>query len=530
MNKNNDNIRSLNSPSGVGAILLACLLALFSSCSDEWLETRPRDMITSDDFWQTEAHLQMAIAGCYMAIADDYHYNWESWQPYEGVVGKIIQWGEIRADNIIPASSAMDEEKKIATCNIIASNKVCDWAQLYGVINNCNTLLDNAHFVLENDETTTEGEVNTYIAEALAIRSLMYFYLVRNFKEVPLVLQSSKTNTQEYEVAKSPENEILVQITGDLEKAYAMARVSYDNLKEPYDKGRFTRTSIMALLADVYLWAERYDDCIQACNTVLSDRKAGLVIPRNGSEWLAIFQRANSGESLFEIQYGNTMSGKVNNMLFQCYGSNAKSAHFTVPNSTSWNLDQLFLMANSTTTIDPYDIRWQYSYRSSVNKFPYSETASANWIIYRLAEVYFMKAEALLQSDYEANRQDALHIVNQIYMRAHPALLPADTVYTLLQYDTKQKLNDLILKEKQKEFLFEGKRWYDLLRTSRREKDNPMRVFNEFIGRNIDVSYAELAMEKYKNEWARYLPVPLHDLEINKLLVQNPFYETIVDR
>jgi hypothetical protein len=36
-------------------------------------------------------------------------------------------------------------------------------------------------------------------------------------------------------------------------------------------------------------------------------------------------------------------------------------------------------------------------------------------------------------------------------------------------------------------------------------------------------------MAKYKNEWARYLPVPLHDLETNKLLVQNPFYVTTID-
>jgi hypothetical protein len=100
----------------------------------------------------------------------------------------------------------------------------------------------------------------------------------------------------------------------------------------------------------------------------------------------------------------------------------------------------------------------------------------------------------------------------------------------LTLYDTKQKLTDLILTEKQKEFLFEGKRWYDLLRTSRHETDDPMRVFNKFVKPNIDFTYSELAMEKYKNEWARYLPVPLKDMETNKLLVQNPFYVTSIDK
>jgi hypothetical protein len=515
-------------------VYASVVLALFSSCSDDWLETRPRDLITDEDFWKTREQLQSAIAGCYMSIMDDHHINGNSWEPYEGVVGKMIQWGEIRGDNVVPAGSAMDEEKKIATCNIIASNGICNWAGFYSVINNCNMLLDNADRVLNFDETISQSEVNTYKAEALTIRALMYFYLVRNFREVPLVLVSSKTNTQEYDIAKSSERVLLDKIIEDLELARSQALVSYDNLTQPYNKGRFTRTSISAVLADVYLWDKQYGKCVDACNEVLKDRNVRLVIPRTsgGYEWTNIFQRGNSNESLFELQYGNSQEGKPNNMLYQCYGSSAKSAHFIAPIGTSWSLQSLFLKENSKTDYDQDDIRYRNSYMSPsgmVNKFPYPETSSANWVIYRLAEVYFMKAEALVQLDYESNKGAAIHLVNQIYLRAHPQALETDTVYTLTGYNSKQELADLILKEKQKEFLFEGKRWYDLLRTSRRDAD-PMRVFVNLIERNLDPTYSELAMAKYKNEWARYFPVPLHDLETNKLLVQNPFYITTIDK
>ncbi|GHT77105.1 membrane protein [Bacteroidia bacterium] len=515
-------------------VYMGVFLALFSSCSDEWLETRPRDLITYEDFWKTREQLQSAVAGCYMSILNDNHINWEDWRPYEGVVGKMIQWGEIRGDNVIPAGSALDEEKKIATCNIIASNGVCNWAGFYSVINNCNMLLDNADRVLEFDETISQSEVNTYKAEALAIRALMYFYLVRNFKEVPLVTVSSKTNTQEYDIAKSSERVLLDKIIADLELARSQALVSYDNLTQPYNKGRFTRTSINALLADVYLWDEQYDQCIKACDEVLKDRNVRLIIPRsnNGYEWTSIFTRGNSNESIFELQYGNSQAGKPNTMLYQCYGSSAKSAHFVAPLGTSWSLNSLFLKENSKTDFDLNDIRYingnSYLTSGTIYKFPQMETASANWIIYRLAEIYFMKAEALVQLDYEAHKGNAIHLVNQIWLRAHPLALETDTVYTSLGYNSKQELADLILKEKQKEFLFEGKRWYDLLRTSRREAD-PMRVFNLFIERNLDPTYGELIMAKYKNEWARYFPVPLHDMETNKLLVQNPFYITTID-
>jgi hypothetical protein len=140
-----------------------------------------------------------------------------------------------------------------------------------------------------------------------------------------------------------------------------------------------------------------------------------------------------------------------------------------------------------------------------------------------------MKAEALNALNFEANKAEAIHLVNTVYMRAHPALLPSDTIYAATNFNSQTEVTNLILNEKQKEFLFEGKRWYDLLRTSRREKESPNRVFTEFISRNISYEYREPAISKYTNEWARYLPVPYDDLKTNKLLKQNPFYVTSLD-
>lgn len=51
-------------------------------------------------------------------------------------------------------------------------------------------------------------------------------------------------------------------------------------------------------------------------------------------------------------------------------------------------------------------------------KFQESESSGANWIVYRLPEIYLMKAEALVQLDFETNKQQALQLVNTVYMRA----------------------------------------------------------------------------------------------------------------
>ena len=76
--------------------------------------------------------------------------------------------------------------------------------------------------------------------------------------------------------------------------------------------------------------------------------------------------------------------------------------------------------------------------------------------------------------------------------------------------------------ERQRELLFEGKRWFDLVRKARREGNN---------GAMLD-----LATRKYtnpgavKSKWIKpdmlYLPIHEDELKVNTLLIQNPEYET----
>ncbi len=518
----------------VNIIITCVFLSIFSSCSDEWLETIPRDLITEDDFWKSRQQLEEAVAGCYYALLLDEKIGNDD-NKYNGIVKQMIIWGELRADNITPGGSAIDEEQKIAECNIIASNPFCNWKFFYTAINNCNIVIANADLVKETDKTITDSEIKAYKAEVLALRSLLYFYLVRTYKEVPLILDQSKTSEQNYYVRKSGESEILNQIILDLNTAYKDALSYYDKKRE-YNKGRFTKTSIAALLADVYLWMERYQDCIDACDIVMKDKN--IVFLGNSTSWGNIFKSGNSNESIFEIQFGNSERGKLNTGLLQSYYSNMKgSAHFTAPmDARDWDITTVFEAEGHPVSTDE---RLYYTFsitdRPSLNnplpilKYPSSQTLSANWILYRLSEIYLMKAEALVQNNFEQNAEEALSLINRTYMRAHD-LYPALDSLRSANYNTKDKMTDLILREKQRELMFEGKRWYDLLRTSRREKENPMRVFKEFVLRNVPSNYRAFAEGKFKNEWSHYLPIPLSDIETNPMLEQNPFYDTGIKR
>ena len=77
--------------------------------------------------------------------------------------------------------------------------------------------------VFEKDKTFTKEYLDAVDAEALFIRSLSYFYLVRLWKDVPLVLEPSISDTTNLYLPKSPEKVVINQIIEDLLKAKDMA-------------------------------------------------------------------------------------------------------------------------------------------------------------------------------------------------------------------------------------------------------------------------------------------------------------------
>lgn len=80
-------------------------------------------------------------------------------------------------------------------------------------------------------------------------------------------------------------------------------------------------------------------------------------------------------------------------------------------------------------------------------------------------------------------------------------------------------MEKLVLRERQRELLFEGKRWFDLARLARRE--NSVLSVNQYITEKMDES-ASIGLASMD---ALYMPIAKGELEANKNLKQNPFYE-----
>lgn len=146
---------------------------------------------------------------------------------------------------LTPSIGISFEEQDILNTNILSSNSLTNWRSFYRTINYCNTVIAFAPEVLQNDNTFTRAALDAYVAEAKTLRALMYFYLARSFRDVPLKLAPTSSDEQLEQLPKNTGEEVLNQIVKDLNEAEPFAPVSYSG--QASNKGRITRYTVNAL-------------------------------------------------------------------------------------------------------------------------------------------------------------------------------------------------------------------------------------------------------------------------------------------
>jgi len=387
--------------------------------------------------------------------------------------------------------------------------------------------------VLDRDQTFTENESKAFEAEALYLRSLCYFYLVRIFKDVPLVLEASENDAQNFYPPVTSEEEVFLQIIDDLNIAVVNLPTSY--AKTEYSKGRATKSAAYALLADVYLYFEKYQACIDACDEVINSGLYGLI---DGEDWFMNFFPGNSNESIFEIQFDKDLN--QTNMLYRMM---APAIGGSYPDGNDeFRVSPFFVIdfeenpsdrrAGNRTyyafsgggwyVFDKTYILWKYvgteatSVVSGGGAAGYrmgNKESDANWIVYRYPDVLLMKAEALVQMSEFAQ---AANLINMVKTRA--LLEPISGI------TNKNTLEDIILEERAREFCGEGKRWFDLIRMARRNNRERISRFIEILADNKSYEKAEIIRGKYLNPFSWYLPIHQDEIDQNNNLVQNPYY------
>lgn len=486
---------------------LLMIVTSAGSCK-KYLDLKPEDGIIRQNFWKTKEQVQAAVNGCYASLLG----------PGTPIPEYLFMWGELRADMLAPSTGVTSQELDVMNVNILETNAITNWRAIYATINYCNTVIDFAPEVLKNDQTFTQQQLDASLAEAKTLRALMYFYLVRSFRDVPLVLKSTSSDDQLVQLAKSPGADVLQQIVKDLNEAETSAPLTYNN--PAFDKGRITRYTVNALQADVYLWMEKYQEAITACDKIINSGKFGLIA--GNSSWFSIlFANGNSNEGIFEIQFDRE---KLNSFypMFRTRPRYLASSVVTDPDLGIYKADP----------VDPTlkDIRgdgaaarfgdgliWKYI-GTDDNTLRAQEESYAHWFVYRYADVLLMKAEALALT---GKGQQALDLVDRIRQRAHALPQSAQNV----DPSNADAVCDYILEERAREFAFEGKRWYDLLRHAKRKNYSRLDILLDMVSKTVPGNLQQSAIAKYKDPNSHYFPIYQYELQTDKNLVQNPFYK-----
>ena len=469
--------------------------------------------------------------------------------------------------------------------NINASNTYAKWGDFYNVINRCNTVLRFAPEVAEKDPSYTQSELNATIAEVSALRDLMYFYLIRTFCNVPYITEPYLDDNQQMDIPATPFNDVLTSLIEDLESKQAMAVKRYPVTKMFYQRGRITQDAIHALLADLYLWKQDYSNVVRYADMVINakldeyetEKKNRLGSANGGNELIdgfplindnsttgnyygtafeSIFGSGNSSESIFELIFMNDDDMLDNGAVSSFYGNAttfpglARPADFIGTDMT----DESF-----SVFLSKYDARFYENLQPvqgqsntyGINKYitqsamvdlskaeiqanyssPYANgKCHSNWIVYRLTDVMLMKAEALVEmvpeGEDEASKQQAdtlLHqafaIVNAINKRSNCG--KEDKNLDWDKYSSKSSMRSLVLEERQRELMFEGKRWYDLVRRSRRDGNTTYLVGT--VSRKGTSGSSALSSKLSRME-AIYWPYHIDELKVNSNLKQNPAF------
>lgn len=487
---------------------IACIVLssfIMSSCTD--MDLIPESNLSPENFFKSEEDANASLYGTYSVFTGNDIYN-QFWEVLQSQGTDDSEWGGGRTTNNLD-KNALDKFEFDGNTNLVYSV----WIQHYVAINRSNFAIENIT-KMSGDQISDEVK-SRLVGEAKFLRALAYFNLVRVYGGVPLVLKQT-TQLDGLEVPRNTVDECYEQIISDLQEAKATLP-SIGQLPEGY-LGRATKGSATALLAKVYLTREDYQNVVKETAEVM---QMGYKLWDNYADNFDL-EKENGQESIFEIQYkrntpgvaGSNYSGFyrppfVNINGWVGYGDNPVTRnHYECYEEGDLRRDVNVRLY----TIEEYpNMSTNYEFPCYVNKFQdlsplaiRSQGSENNYPLLRYSDVYLMRAEAL--NALNPSDAEAYNCLNIVRRRAFGLNMNETSAIDIKAGLSKEEFLDVILLERRREFAFEGQRRFDLLRTHKLKE--AMMAQNPVIGAVVE--------EKHY-----LLPIPVTEMDANKLLVQN---------
>jgi starch-binding outer membrane protein, SusD/RagB family len=430
--------------------IIACMaIAGLTSCN-KFLDTKPTDFYSNENYYNTEAQVQQALNGVYSNLMRPELY------------AQVMGFNFVSATDEVLPNRTTDGDSRGLRYNYDASQTYVAgiWRLCYIGINNINALLANI-----DKPTMDEAKRNIIKGQALFLRGYYYFLLTSNYGDVPLVLRN--LTISEVTIPASSQKEVYQQIEKDMKEAevllkdYTVAKTGFSDVA--------TLTAVQAVLSRVYIyWAgypqndiTKYDSVITYTDKVITSglhalnpdyRQVFINLARDQYDVKEnIWELGSLGAGAGVVNKGGNDIGNfvgitssivaadtssysaaswvwVTKKLFDAYEVDAAST--ATPNKPSldirrdWNCANYIYSGNprvkaartSAWLMSAGKFRREYAPQSIRNTNGVAGTYNINWPVIRYADVLLMRAEA---ENYKNGPGNAYGYINQVRKRGY---------------------------------------------------------------------------------------------------------------
>lgn len=502
---------------------ILCLFFLTGAC-ESVLDLEPKNNVTFDHYFRNERDLEAVVAQMHGELRTAMAFV-----TYQDHIGLNVDY--------VKGGNNMEKVRRLDPTVIASRFYQQNWKSYYDVLSIADLFFDN----YQKAEGVMPARINFYTGQCYFVRAVCYMKLAQMWGEA--VITKGSTYVDKY--PKSPAIAVVDTAIASAEKAYRLlpkySEIKNSNNKVLLSKQYGCKGSVAGLLVHLYTWK----------GTVLGDKNAlgeavkwadKLLNPENSAETgeyklaatpedVCVTEMKRRGsESIFELEISYTdnenyapfipgynlvgwpvkrtveaadiidntygiYTGTVNDMYEQ--QDSRRTAYFYEPDVAGRNSADL-----------AYLYKWRYVlYRASPTGEASFINFDANRVLIRLADIYLLRAECKAKSGDLPGAKEDLNVIRQ---RAGATEYPA----AINDENTPSGLVRAIFKERERELLFEGNRYYDVVR-------------NYYYDRSYLKEFAENFPELTENDvknGALYLPVPETAFNYNDLMIQNVYW------
>lgn len=488
-----------------------------TACGDDFLTVTSPTQEDSSEYFTTKAHVEEAVVAAY----DPMH--WTDWSM--GNYEPYTLMSDIMADDLwVGGSDKNDNQNWHLMANYEATPlKVITsiWIDRFSGVKRCNDVLEDIQSEIEG---ATADDLKYFEAQARVLRAYYANWLWKFYGNVPYF---DKNLQEPYITEQITADQLYEKMIGDLDAAIALDILPMKGTDATF--GRVTKAMAYMLYAEVVMYQKdetRYATALKYMKEIIESGEYSL-----NPDYAQIFEEAGEwcSESIYEINY-------ISENAARDWGAPLTAGGTVLPtlispnnwpsgqdgHNTGWGFCPVRLSTYEMFSADDarrdatcwdvrafdgtYNKRYQdegfflqkYSARADGNA---GQVASGelnynnNWRIYRYSETLLNAAELLILTGGSAG--EAAGYLNQV---RHRAGLLTELPATI----------DNIIEERHLEFVGEGKRYWDLIRSG---KAATTLVPDEYGYRT--------------NSWTankKYLPIPQSEIDrAQGTLTQNPY-------